>query len=276
MSIINAGDVPISESQVDGTELARRLERLYAAFHSQNSNATRPPFLTAGGLWSKTATGGFDLMLYDGSIDVKIGSVINGVPDFAAGALLKTGGTMSGAINMGTNKVTALAPATANGDALGFGQAATVSQLSVDGIIKQNGDILPLGGVAPAFSAYQSTAQTLSTETYTKILFQTESFDTNNNFASSRFTPTVAGYYQVTGSLAVATTPTQIYTSIYKNGTILYYGSNPQTGTNINTGLVYCNGTTDYIEIYGRFLVGQDTFASANFTYFQGVLVRGA
>ncbi len=78
MSIINPGDVPINENQVDGTELARRLERLYAAFHSQNSSATRPPSVTAGGMWSKTVAGGFELMLFNGSSDVTIGSVING------------------------------------------------------------------------------------------------------------------------------------------------------------------------------------------------------
>lgn len=78
MSIINIGDTPINENQVDGTELARRLERLYLAFHSQNSNVTRPPYITAGGIWSKTINGGFELMLFDGAVDTKIGSVING------------------------------------------------------------------------------------------------------------------------------------------------------------------------------------------------------
>jgi hypothetical protein len=82
MSIINVGDAEINENQVDGTELARRLERLYSAFHSQNSNATRPPYVTAGGLWSKTVTGGFDLMIFDGTTDYKIGSVGNGSASF--------------------------------------------------------------------------------------------------------------------------------------------------------------------------------------------------
>jgi hypothetical protein len=78
MAIINPGDNVINESQVDGTELARRLERFYASFHSQNSSTARPPAIGAGGLWSKTVTGGFDVMLFDGANDVKIGSVING------------------------------------------------------------------------------------------------------------------------------------------------------------------------------------------------------
>ena len=40
-----------------------------------------------------------------------------------------------------------------------------------------------------------SDVQTLSSGTLTKVTFDTELFDTNNNFASSRFTPTVAGQY---------------------------------------------------------------------------------
>jgi hypothetical protein len=78
MAVINPGDNTINESQVDGTELARRLERLYAVVHSQNSSQTRPPAVTEGGLWSKPVTGGFDVMLFDGTNDVKIGSVVNG------------------------------------------------------------------------------------------------------------------------------------------------------------------------------------------------------
>ena len=55
-----------------------------------------------------------------------------------------------------------------------------------------------VAGNGPAFSAYQSTQQTgISSATFTKVNFQTEEFDTNSNFASSTFTPTIAGYYQI-------------------------------------------------------------------------------
>jgi len=150
------------------------------------------------------------------------------------------------------------------------------SDLSGNLQFQNNGVNLPMGGVAPAFSAYQSTVQTLSTSTETKILYQTELFDTNNNFASSRFTPTVAGYYQITGSLAAGVSRNDIGIIIYKNGAPLLYGVNPLCGSNATTGLAYCNGSTDYIEIYGTFSVGQNTFNNQAFTYFQGVLVRGA
>jgi hypothetical protein len=59
------------------------------------------------------------------------------------------------------------------------------------------------GVAAPAFSARAATTQSLSNTTYTKVTLGTEEFDTNSNFASSRFTPTVAGYYLITGSVIV-------------------------------------------------------------------------
>ena len=87
MATINAGDVPINENQVDGTELARRLERLYAAFHSQNSSASRPPAITPGALWAQTVGGSFDIMMFDGTNDIKIGgSTGNAGPQGPAGA----------------------------------------------------------------------------------------------------------------------------------------------------------------------------------------------
>jgi hypothetical protein len=84
MAVINPGDIPINEAQVDGTELARRLERLYAVVHSQNSNPSRPPTITPGGIWVKTIENGLEVMVYDGTQDVKIGSITNGttqIPD---------------------------------------------------------------------------------------------------------------------------------------------------------------------------------------------------
>ena len=79
MAIINPGDQPIDPQVVDGTELASRLNRLYKSVYSTHSNGTRPPDITSGGIWSRTSGTGFDLVMYDGTRDVVIGSVNNGV-----------------------------------------------------------------------------------------------------------------------------------------------------------------------------------------------------
>jgi hypothetical protein len=138
-----------------------------------------------------------------------------------------------------------------------------------------------VSGNMPAFSAYQSSAQTVSTNTYTKILFQTEEFDTNSNFSSSRFTPTIAGYYQLNSSVQINDAFTGGGILIYKNGTEYKRGqitdnSAAYTGTFIVTGLVYFNVTTDYAEIYIRIGIGQTLVASSSGTTFQGSMVRTA
>jgi hypothetical protein len=139
----------------------------------------------------------------------------------------------------------------------------------------------------PAVSAYKSTNQSITTFTATKITFDTETFDTNNNFASSTFTPTVAGYYQVSAGFfpsADSTTFSRTFLSIYKNGAewqrlqdittiglyITFLGAS-------GSCLVYCNGSTDYIEAYG-FIAGTNPVigSGSTLTYFDAVMVRGA
>ena len=136
-------------------------------------------------------------------------------------------------------------------------------------------------GTGPAFRAYQSTAQSaLTANIETKILLQTEDFDTNNNFASSRFTPTVAGYYQINASMQINGSTTVAYVILYKNGSAYRYGSLVATTTNnpISTvsDIVYLNGSTDYIEMYGASGLSQAPAASSTLTSMSGCLIRGA
>ena len=139
-----------------------------------------------------------------------------------------------------------------------------------------------VAGTGPAFSAYASTGTAVSASTWTKITFDTESFDTNSNFASSRFTPTVAGYYNISACIGVSSTAAQnIWIAIYKNGSVWQYGSLMTQnitvgGLNNMAGFVYCNGSTDYIEIYGLSSTAQTLSTGSAFTYFNGAMVRAA
>ena len=148
--------------------------------------------------------------------------------------------------------------------------------------------VVQASNAAPAFSAYQSTLQSVSNGTWTKVQLQTEEFDTNSNFDSTtnyRFTPTVAGYYQVSGSVqtqsAVNTAITRC--SIYKNGSSFKNGvqvheSTAKVVSSIVSALIYFNGSTDYVELY----VYQDTGGASNTqnvqdsTYFQAAMIRSA
>ena len=139
-----------------------------------------------------------------------------------------------------------------------------------------------ISGNMPAFSAYASTGTAISASTWTKITLDTKSFDTNNNFSSSRFTPTVAGYYQISAAINLSSSAIQTYwISIYKNGSVWQYGTLYTTslgvgGVNNMSSLVYLNGSTDYIELYGYSSTAQTLGTGFPFTYMNGILVRTA
>lgn len=149
--------------------------------------------------------------------------------------------------------------------------------------LQQNGVALPALSVAPAFNAYLSSAQAYSTTTYTKVTFDTEVFDTNNNFASSRFTPTVAGYYQLnatTFQYAGSGNMTVEIVQIWKNN-VAACGCRVDVTTSqmaVNTSTVlYANGSTDYFEVFVYTSATSPSLASGAInTFFSGCLVRGA
>jgi hypothetical protein len=142
----------------------------------------------------------------------------------------------------------------------------------------------------PAFSAYPSSSvtQTISSGSQQKVLFQNEEFDTNNNFASSTFTPTVAGYYQLNAAVRISGTmgTGESMLVIWKNGSEWKRGWNA-SGTEVGanffamnvSALVYANGTGDYFEVYIQQGSGDNrdiTVAGGNITWFNGSMVRGA
>jgi len=163
--------------------------------------------------------------------------------------------------------------------------AGLVQTADLSGVLQfqQNGVALPNGGVAPAFSAYGSVDQNFTSGVSTKITLDTETFDTNSNFASSRFTPTVAGYYQINATVRINDTVslTNGQALIYKNGSQYVSGTLTLSGLTIAvvSTLVYLNGSTDYIELYG-YGVGTAPFFdfvnTGSCCVMSGSLVRGA
>ena len=140
------------------------------------------------------------------------------------------------------------------------------------------------GGTGPAFSAYAVATSSITGGTLTKILYDTKLFDTNTNYSTStsRFTPTVAGYYWISGQVTGQSACTglclaSIYVngSEYKRGTYVQYAA---SGTKFGVeGLVYCNGSTDYVELYGQVPTTMNTFTNSSwFTWFNGAMIRSA
>jgi hypothetical protein len=161
--------------------------------------------------------------------------------------------------------------------------------LSVTGSISVSGKQAVNG---PAFSAYPSsgTAQTITSGSQQKILFGTEEYDTNSNFASSRFTPTVEGYYQLNAAIRIdggSPGTGECMIVIYKNGAEHRRSWNQSGAAFAGTfwtmsisSLVYANGTGDYFEIYAQQSSGADrtvqNAGTGTISWFNGTMARGA
>jgi hypothetical protein len=152
-----------------------------------------------------------------------------------------------------------------------------------------------VSGNMPAFSAVlTNNTQSISANTYTKAQLGYEFFDTNNNFDTTnyRFTPTIAGYYQINAGMDISwatTSPTGYITLLYKNGVVNFQAEtrndagNPMYGSNTLTTLVYMNGTTDYLELYGYSVGGVGVIINGSYssytninTWMNGYLARTA
>jgi hypothetical protein len=142
--------------------------------------------------------------------------------------------------------------------------------------------IKPLGsykmaGNGPAFIARKTASQTIVSGEITKVTMGVEDYDTDNCFdlANSRFTPNVAGFYYVSGLIYSIPASGAAYAHIFKNGADYLYGTGAPQGVSGVSGLVYMNGTTDYLELWvgvaNTTITGIETL-----THFSAFLARTA
>lgn len=167
-----------------------------------------------------------------------------------------------------------------NGDTSG---SVTLSPPAVAGtntatLPAATGTVMVTGNM-PAFSAYLGSNQS-ATNVWQKVQINTEEFDTASCFDTTnyRFTPNVAGYYQINASQIQSSSSNRMLLGIYKNGTVFKYGTDYATGSTIGmlSTLVYANGSTDYFEFW-IYSGGSVTLNSGNpNSYFQAFLARAA
>jgi hypothetical protein len=180
--------------------------------------------------------------------------------------------------------------------------SGTIGGLSAGGLpdatIQQADLATNVAGTGPAFAAAQSVAQTFTTAVVAKQTMPTEFFDTNSNYNNTgstvngvpayAFLPTVAGYYQINFGVGFQnysnTSTGEIIALLYKNGSLAIYGSNMASGSiphwvlSSGSCLIYMNGTTDYLELYGYQQIGANlnTVGNSNWNFFNGFLARAA
>ncbi len=175
--------------------------------------------------------------------------------------------------NTGTGTFTIESPATNTDRTLSLPDASgTILTTATAGV--------PVNG--PAFSALQSTGQSFSGSTFTKLSFTSEQYDTNASYdnSTSRFTPSVAGYYVVNIALSMSTVVSQCNVVVYKNGSVHRGGFStyptPTSGGAFVSAMVYLNGSTDYIEAYVYAIGTSPGTASGAYTFFEAAMIRSA
>ena len=133
----------------------------------------------------------------------------------------------------------------------------------------------------PAFRATLSATQSFTASTNVKVDFDTETFDTDSDYdhtTNQRFTPSKAGYYQVSINLFSNWTGSQYSywsTMLFKNGSEYSNAKKHVTstgdadyGTVILADTVYMNGTSDYIEAYVNSDAGSPKISAGTRTWF--------
>jgi len=143
-----------------------------------------------------------------------------------------------------------------------------------------------VSGNQQGFSAYLSANQSISANTFTKAQFNTTEFNFGSAYDATtnyRFTPTVAGYYQVNLTIYTSGTgSTGGNAYIYKNGTSFKSGAITASNQQVVPvpAIIYFNGSTDYIEAYSYVSSGTSLViagaGSAPACYFQAMLIRNA
>lgn len=158
----------------------------------------------------------------------------------------------------------------------------TIATINSTGLSMASGKVLAPTG--PAFSATKNANQSITSSTFTKITFQVEDYDTNNNFDNTtnyRFTPTIAGYYLIGAGYNAAGggVPSRTILDIYKNGGQVkrLFDTSTRCDNASGTVMLYLNGSTDYLEVYAYIVAtSPQIYGSGSDTFFTGVLVRAA
>lgn len=161
-----------------------------------------------------------------------------------------------------------------------MGANSVVTDAITDSNVTQAKLASNVAGNGPAFRAYAATSTSMPSGSEVKITLDAESFDTNSNFSNSRFTPTVSGYYIIQGAIGATSAVSSLVAQIRKNG--VTHSSGTQIGAGASSvgtlvsDIIYLNGSTDYVELYGYAVGGTNSSSNSASTYFAGCLIRSA
>jgi hypothetical protein len=145
--------------------------------------------------------------------------------------------------------------------------------------ITLNGSAVSLGGSAtvggnntPAFFVKNTSNQDVSHGSENQVAFDTEILDTDNAFASNKFTPQTAGKYFITAQFAGSDDTTTsgnlayVVLKIRKNGSgyqsrgVINFSNNPGRQGSVSVqAIVDLNGSSDFVDISAEVGINDST-----------------
>lgn len=134
-----------------------------------------------------------------------------------------------------------------------------------------------IGANTPAFLVTKSASQTVNATTETLITWDSETIDTDNNFASNKFTPTAAGYYLFNVIVGGGQNDDVTLLTLKKNGSTTYYLWDGDVTDAYAVGgsiTLYANGSGDYFEVF-LYHGGIGTKAVNNVSHWSGFKLIG-
>ena len=171
----------------------------------------------------------------------------------------------------GTLKVSNIETSSGSGT-ITLGQSGETITIPSGCTITNSGTQTGFGGVnTPAVVVHGGTDAYGGSNTWTKVQLDTELLDTESSFDTSNFrwTPQTAGKYFIQGCFSGDASTTSLVTNsigaIYKNGSNFngsfdsnygaYHDIRNNGGVSLNgtvTTIITLNGSSDYIELYGK------------------------
>jgi hypothetical protein len=147
-----------------------------------------------------------------------------------------------------------------------------------------SGEVMVSGNQPAFFVSRATTDQSITNATDTVALFNSSTFDTASayNSANGRFTPQVAGYYQINVNMSLTGAGITLASfSIRKNGAIavncgtsaFVFNSTPYRMS--GSVLLFLNGSTDYVDVIGYVAASSGQTINTG-SAFSGALMRAA
>lgn len=122
------------------------------------------------------------------------------------------------------------------------------------------------------FSVSRAAAATTGNGAFAKVVWDTEAFDTNSNFATGTYTAPVAGFYQFNACINPIAGTVNII-SLFKNGAEFRRGGQIVTAGGISVGVLVQLAASDTVDIYAYGNAANTIDVTAGLNYFTGHLV---